>query len=267
MSRNAAIAGHRAELLAPAVTARAMAPGGAVRAVGVGPASVGWAPIARPVDLRAQLAQLSRSDRERVAEFGHDRLNGFLTGRQLIHTLLVGQFGDAPEVSVQAVACRACGTRHAGIEVDGIPAVASVAYAAGLVVAAVAGTAEVSRLGVDVEVDAADPPREEELRHLLGASTEGALRRWTRVGAVLKADGRGLLVDPGAVWLRNGGAWIAGEKASYVVAEVPGPAGYLISLAWCRALPASVATGVVMRRTSGPAGDRWSAPSRRGQAG
>jgi 4'-phosphopantetheinyl transferase len=132
-----------------------------------------------------------------------------------------------------------------------------VSYAAGLVVVAVAPSSEVSRLGVDVETCSVDAGRLEELRRMLGASTEPILRRWTRVESVLKADGRGLLVDPGAVYLRRGGAWIAGQGMTYAVAEVPGPPGFLVSLAWCNAIREGAVPAQTGRRMTGEAGSRW----------
>ena len=128
-----------------------------------------------------------------------------------------------------------------------------------VIVKASTGTAQ----GVAAALDAADQTRVDDLRRLLGASNEPVLRRWTRVEAVLKADGRGLLIDPGAVCLRQGGAWIAGERAGYVVAEADGPPGYLISLAWFAEAASAASSGTAIRRTAGPTGVRW--PARRGR--
>lgn len=51
-----------------------------------------------------------------------------------------------------------------------------------------------------------------------------ALAGWVRIEAVLKADGRGLLVDPGRVRFAGDAdgtvAWIDGEEARYRVVEV-----------------------------------------------
>lgn len=222
----------------------------------VGPALVAWAPTRRS-DHEIPLAALSGPDLLRLDELAPGLRNGFVVGRLLIHTLVAGLFPHATEWSVTASACRRCGRPHAGVELEGVPARASVSYAADLAVVAVAPTSQVSRLGLDVEFGVADTGRMEELRRMLGASTEPILRRWTRVGAVLKADGRGLLIDPGSVHLRRGGAWIAGQAASYAVAEVPGPPGFLVSLAWCSVAPAGAVPAQVGRRMTGAAGARW----------
>ena len=237
--------------------------------VRLGPASVAWASGLRRVELDA-VAVLSGPDLLRSAAMDPHQRNRFLVGRLLIDALVAGLFPTATAWVVSAGVCPRCGEPHAGVELDGVPARASVSYAADLVVAAVAPTSQVSRLGIDVETADVDHERALELRRLLGASSEPVLRRWTRVEAVLKADGRGLLVDPGAVHLRQGGAWLAGQSLSYVVAEVEGPPGYLISLAWCATAPSGTDPEHNTRRLNGPAGARWSrlrvaAPARAGR--
>lgn len=223
----------------------------------VGPASVAWVPARPPVVLDA-LAVLSGPDLLRAAAMASDQLNRFLRGRLLVNSLVAELFPDATGWVVSSSVCQRCGKLHAGVGVEGVLARASVAYAPDLVVATVAPSCLVGRLGVDVEAADVDQERALELRRMLGASSEPVLRRWTRVGAVLKADGRGLLVDPGAVHLRRGGAWLAGEHTSYEVAEVDGPSGYLISLAWCAAGSTGTDPGQTSSRMTGPAGTRWS---------
>jgi 4'-phosphopantetheinyl transferase len=222
----------------------------------VGPAVVAWASSHR----RARalpLAALSGPDLLRLDELAPGMRDGFVVGRLLLHALVAGLFPQATEWTVAPAPCRRCGRLHAGVELAGVPGFASVSYAAGVVVAAVAPSDRVSRLGVDVEFAVADIGRVEELRRALGASTEPILRRWTRVGAVLKADGRGLLIDPASVHLRRGGAWIAGQAASYAVTEVPGPPGFHVSLAWCTIAPVGAVPAQTGRRMTGAAGARW----------
>lgn len=225
----------------------------------VGRASVAWVPADRPVVLDAP-SVLSGPDLLRAAVMASDQLNRFMLGRLLVNSLVAELFPDATGWVLSSGTCQRCGNLHAGVEVEGVAARASVAYAANLVVAAVAPSCLVSRLGVDAEDADVDPERALHLRRVLGASSEPVLRRWTRAGAVLKADGRGVLTDPGAVHLRRGGAWLAGQPTSYEVAEVDGPPGYLISLAWSAAVPAGTDPGQTSSRMSGPAGARWSTP-------
>ncbi|MCC6495987.1 MAG: hypothetical protein IT193_06970 [Propionibacteriaceae bacterium] len=186
---------------------------------------------------------LSQPDRLRAAGFGADRLAEFVLGRAVIAGLVAGMFPDAGTWSVGTGKCRSCGARHGPVEVTGVPVVASVSYAPGLVVAAAAPTSRVSRLGIDVEPAAADPRRTRDLQRLLGVSAEPVMQRWTRIEAVLKADGRGLRVDPGDVRMSSGGAGIPGDPARYRVADVAGPAGYRISVAWCGEGASAVASG------------------------
>jgi 4'-phosphopantetheinyl transferase len=100
-----------------------------------------------------------------------------------------------------------------------------------------------SRLGIDVELDAADTTRTQDLERLIGRTRIPMPRRWTRIEAVLKADGRGLLLEPTDVRLRGGEAVIAHSPNRYQVADVPGPAGYVISLAWCDAESSAASSG------------------------
>lgn len=95
-------------------------------------------------------------------------------------------------------------------------------------------------IGVDVE--AVDQPegRVEAITSALGDDPASAaeqdpaalLRRWTSVEAVLKADGRGLRVDPSAVSIgAHGTAAIGEETARYRLLEVEQPPGYALSVA------------------------------------
>jgi len=222
-------------------------------ATSVGPAAVAWAWEARIVpDVLPGL--LDEDDAERAASLDAPARHRLRVGRLLIHHLVAERFPSATHWAVAPGRCGRCGAAHLGPRLSGVPALASVAYADGLVVAAVAPVAQVGRLGVDAERDTLEQDRLDDLHRLIGQSSEKVVRRWTRVQAVLKADGRGLLVDPGAVWLRRGGAWIAGQKSSYLLADVAGPPGFLVSLAWSAVAPAG---GRPATRTAGPAGVRW----------
>lgn len=209
-----------------------------MQGVAVGPVSVVWSATSPgtgtsgpdPTGVR-----LSDDDRVRAASFVPDRRRAFLVGRSLIAGLVGSLFPAASGWSVGTGPCRRCGARHGAVEITGVPVVASLSYAPGLVVAAGASSHRVSRLGIDVELDAANAVRSRDLQRLLGPSSGPPLMRWTRVEAVLKADGRGLGVDPGDVRVRAGRGRIAGDPARYRVADVVGPTGYVVSLAWCGA--------------------------------
>jgi 4'-phosphopantetheinyl transferase len=214
----------------------ALGTGPGMEAVGVGQVRVAWAATS-PGAVAPALASvdLGAHDIVRASAFGPDRRRAFVVGRSLIAGLVGDLFPGTSGWSVDTGTCSRCGARHGAVEITGAPVVASVSYAPGLVVAAVATTDRVSRLGVDVEPGTANPTRDRDLQQLLGRSNEPALRRWTQVEAVLKADGRGLSVDPAEVRVRSGHGRIADDPVRYRVEDVAGPTGYLISLAWCEA--------------------------------
>ena len=211
--------------------------------VGVGRVKVAWAATS-PGTIGTGItgARLSDGDLERAAGFGPDRRRAFVLGRSLIAGLVGELVPNASGWSVGTGSCRRCGARHGPVEITGVPVVASVSYAPGLVVVA-AAPGQSSRVGIDVELERVNATRTRDLERLLGPSGEPVLRRWTRIEALLKADGRGLLVDPGDVRLRSGGGRIAGDPGRYRVVDVAGPTGYLISLAWCDAESSAAASG------------------------
>ncbi|HEY3409091.1 MAG TPA: hypothetical protein VGK53_13040 [Propionicimonas sp.] len=210
----------------------------------VGPASLAWAATSPgPVRTRPRLNDLTPRDQARAAGFGVDRRREFVVGRSLVSSLIGRLFPDASGWSIGTRACARCGKRHGAVEVVGVPAVAGVSYARGIVVAAVALSPPTGSVGVDVELDAADTTRTRDLERLLGRSRQPVLLRWTRIEAVLKADGRGLLVEPRDVRVRGTHASIAGDTTRYELAEVAGPPGYVISLAWSGAESSAASVG------------------------
>jgi len=172
-----------------------------------------------------------------------DRPRAFLRGRALVAELVGEWFPEASGWTIGRAVCRRCGKRHGPVELTGVRAVASVSYTRGLVVAALAPSDTVRRLGVDVERDEVDASRVRDLEQLIGSAHDPALRRWTRIEAVLKADGRGLLVDPADVTFDTGTATILGAGTSYSVTDVDGPAGFVLSLAWCDAGSSAASCG------------------------
>jgi 4'-phosphopantetheinyl transferase len=174
---------------------------------------------------------------------------GFLLGRLLLHELadelmddLVDQPPGAP-VAITAV-CAQCGEEHGRPVAAGLWL--SVAHAGDVVVVAAA----VAPVGVDVErADARIP-----------AEYGGNVRSWTRLEAVLKADGRGIVVHqrdvvfqsttapakaalaaqatPAAPAVSAVTATAAGVR--YSVREVDFDAEYVISLAWAETGPRAI---------------------------
>ncbi|MFT4109967.1 hypothetical protein [Propionicimonas sp.] len=190
---------------------------------------VGWA---APGSGLGDEVRLGAVDARRVAAAPPARARAFRTGRGLIGALLRELVPGSSAWSVDTAPCVRCGGDHGPVAVRGVAALASVAYTEGLVVAAVAAAARVTRLGVDVEADRIDPVRADDLARLLSVPPDAALRRWTQVEAVLKAAGLGLRVDPAQVRFGSGFARVEGASAEYRLADVAGPAGAVVSLAW-----------------------------------
>ena len=143
--------------------------------------------------------------------------------------------------------CERCGaTDHGRPIVIGAPVHASVSYAGELIVVAVADAPHTVAVGIDAEHSGAT--RRGDLRGVIaaghGSSTRLWTRQWTRVEAVLMADGRGLAVDPGRVRIARtprgvfGRIVEDGSTAAHRASTSPprlwrvrGPRGFVISLA------------------------------------
>jgi len=124
--------------------------------------------------------------------------------------------------------CPRCGGPHGPVRVAGAPFLASVSYAGGTAVAGVVPAAVASAFGIDAEPDrdAAD------LAGVLGPAA--SVRDWTRVEAALKADGRGLRVDPARVRVAEAaGGWsaVVPGAPAFSGRELPGPPGVLVGAA------------------------------------
>ena len=168
---------------------------------------MGWG---RPAafDRDRALGLLGAAERARAAGLVRDdRLDRFLLGRMLLRDLAADAGGvPAEQVAVEA-ACERCGLEHGRPRLrwpDAAGPAPSVGLAScdGLVVAALAPP-DVA-VGIDVErpraatTRGAEAERRDAVALLLGGPRRTAIRRWVRAEAVLKADGRGLRVEPAA---------------------------------------------------------------------
>ncbi|WP_295783585.1 4'-phosphopantetheinyl transferase superfamily protein [uncultured Microbacterium sp.] len=130
--------------------------------------------------------------------------------------------------------CPVCGGAHGRVRVEGADAAVSVSYAPGWAVAAVGGPGE--RIGVDA-VPFGTGGLERVLTPESRRMPDSAARRWARIEAVLKADGRGLAVDPARVEVAlDAAGWrarIRGEDAAgdWRGWDVEGPAGLVVAVA------------------------------------
>lgn len=153
------------------------------------------------------------------------------TGRRAVAWRLIGEL--APGARITNV-CPRCGGPHGAVRLSGVPARASIAYAGGFALAGVVDCGVADAVGIDAE---RGRPRDAAgLARVLDAGRPATLGDWVRVEAVLKADGRGLRVDPAevAVTVSGAGAWTArvpGSPHPYSGWDVPGPDGTAVAVA------------------------------------
>jgi len=147
----------------------------------------------------------------------HDTaVDQFALGRELIRELVSDMTGE-PVATVQITAtCPDCGGPHGRPFVEGSELHIGLSHSATATVAVASWDAPV---GVDVEEAATPPAAVAAIATLTG---EASLLHWTRVEAVLKADGRGLRVDPASV--------VVDERDGRVEASIgASPQRYLLS--------------------------------------
>lgn len=148
----------------------------------------------------------------------------FLTGRLLLRRLAAEVTGvEAASVELVAV-CLDCGGPHGRPEVPGSGLHLSLSHGEAAVVAA----ASHSRVGVDIEC--ADQSAER-LAAIGVVAGEPEILRWTRVEAILKADGRGLRVDPREVRIDDDIGEVPDRSTRYRLSEIDLAPGIRISLA------------------------------------
>lgn len=186
---------------------------------------LGWA---APSEALAREAGPGPVDASRLAGFSPERRQAFLTGRAVLGRLLGSLFPGSVAWTVDTAP--AVGGSVGPLAVRGVPALASVAYSGGMVVVAAVATTQASRIGVDVE--RLDPVRAAELAKELGVSATEAVPRWTLSHAVLKAGRHGRHADVALVRIGAGTGRVEGASTVFRVAEVEGPRGYAVGVAW-----------------------------------
>lgn len=153
----------------------------------------------------------------------------FLAGRSLLRSLaaeLTGMRED--DVRIVAI-CRECGGPHGRPFIEGSALQVGLSHCRTATVAVASWKAPV---GVDVEDLPGTPAAVEAIGTLTGTAE---LRHWTRIEAVLKADGRGLRVDPARVAIHDLGsrveADVAGSPVRYRLRQPQLDAGLVVSVA------------------------------------
>lgn len=170
-----------------------------------------------PAESRAaELALLSPTERQRHSGLAPAAADSFLVGRMLLRELAAALTGEQPERLVIAATCADCGGPHGMPRLEGSTLRLSLSRC-DLAVVAVAAWGSV---GVDVEPVAGTASRLDAIEKLTG---QRSLRHWTRAEAVLKADGRGLRIDPAQVLIAESTGQlrgsVAGSLESYRIVE------------------------------------------------
>lgn len=161
--------------------------------------------------------------------------------REVAWSLLRGMLAPG---AVLSNPCPRCGGPHGPVRSTDASARPAVAYAGDTAIAAVADAGP-GRFAIDAEpeVDAARDAAG--LDGVLGSRSGVQLRDWVRVEAALKADGRGLRVDPALVGVtaRGGTEWCADVPDGDPVAgwDLDGPPGIVLSAALSGAAQAGAA--------------------------
>ena len=145
-------------------------------------------------------------------------------GHDLLRELVAETTGlDVATITITAT-CPDCGGTHGRPTILGRPDLhVSLARTPGFVVA---GVSAAGPIGIDAELLAGSPERAAAVGALTGIQS---LRHWTRVEAVLKADGRGLRVDPALVRVDGEFATLEGQR--YRLSEPELHAAIVVTLA------------------------------------
>jgi 4'-phosphopantetheinyl transferase len=168
-------------------------------------------------------------------------------GRLLLRELAASELGIAPDDVPLVQRCPDCGGPHGRPVIEGSDLQVSLSRCA---LGAVAVAAWGRAIGVDIEPR--ELPAEQRLAIRTVAGGEG-VGHWTAVEAVLKADGRGLRVDPSRVRVEGAIAWIEDETARYELDEPEAAPGVRVTVATAAAAAPS---GTATRRTAGRAAHR-----------
>jgi len=148
------------------------------------------------------------------------RADGFAAGRLLLHELVRELTGSTPVISA---VCPDCGGCHGKPTIEGSELHVSLSRIPGLAVAAANWS---SAVGIDVELLDQPQGRLDAIESWTGSRD---VRAWTRIEAVLKADGRGLRVAPSDVRVDGDRAILDG--VTYDLEEVAVAPDVVVSVA------------------------------------
>ncbi|WP_159501347.1 chemotaxis protein CheY [Microbacterium sp. 18062] len=163
-------------------------------------------------------------DRILIAWERHEGSDRRSTSHRLLRALAGG---PGP---VRSGPCPRCGGAHGRPRVPDRAFEVSVSYTDDLAIVAAVPSSAADAIGIDAQ--AGEPDGIASADRLRPGTT---LLDWTRIEAALKADGRGLAVDPGRVSVSAGpDGWTAlvpGRAAPVLGRDVDGPDGVVVSVA------------------------------------
>ena len=174
--------------------------------------------------------RLGPSDRARLAALDDARRARFLAGRSAVLAAVARLVGVPARAFTVDACCPECGGPHGRPEVvgGGARVHVGIAHAAGRTFA----VASRSRIGLDAEPLGTPSERLEAIRHVTGHRGGDPLERWTATEAILKADGRGLRVDPRAVLVGRRCGRVSDRDTRYRLHRDRDLAGCVVTIAW-----------------------------------
>lgn len=190
---------------------------------------VRWANVTSATPEPDALTRLGEEQRRRHAVQTGRRAELFLTGRSLAADLLDEL---APDHSHELTStCPFCGEAHGALRAVSAPVLLSVSYAGPWV--AVGAIPKNHRTGFGLDLALSPSPHAPllALAALFAPAKPPTAVGWTRIEAALKADGRGLQVDPTSVRLSESGAHLADRTDPIRLFDIDAPAGLVITAA------------------------------------
>ena len=176
---------------------------------------------------------LDDGDRKRLASESEVGRMKFLTGRAALLTAASRFTGsELRRLSIYAT-CPDCGRSHGRPRIIGAqsPIHVSLTHVEGHAIA----VASAVPVGVDAETRTTLRAQRTAVRLVTSVSQSGGIRRgirhWTRVEAILKADGRGLRIDPRGVIVTGRRGAIRDSPVRYRLGALHPVRGFVVSVA------------------------------------
>jgi len=214
-----------------------------------GPVAIAWCDaVSGPPASADVLRRLGEPQLRRYAALSGEKAQRFLAGRSLLAGL-IDEFTDAVDLGFTTT-CERCGAEHGRPRLERAPVAVSISYAGSIVAVAAAALADAAGVGVDIEREpvGGGSRRLSELAALFAPSPAPDIEGWTLLEAALKADGRGVHVNPAAVRVGAVGSGrlpgaravqIPGRHDSVDAAILAGPAGFVLTAAAAPVAPVS----------------------------